>query len=142
MAVEITGIAPSPAGRLTQLNGIYRKLRRLPIIPVVILTVVVLSGLTAPLISPHDPEKGNLQERHIPPFWYSPEYGIKTVVDRVTIDGRLTQIDLRKGKRVDPEAQLGDKLEILTKPGGSARYILGSDSLGPVSYTHLRAHET
>ena len=56
MAVEITGIAPSPAGRLTQLNGIYRKLRRLPIIPVVILAVVVLSGLTAPLISPHDPE--------------------------------------------------------------------------------------
>ncbi|MCH2518138.1 MAG: ABC transporter permease subunit [Dehalococcoidia bacterium] len=130
MAVEITGIAPSPAGRLTQLNGIYRKLRRLPIIPVVILTVVVLSGLTAPLISPHDPEKGNLQERHIPPFWYSPEYGIKTVVDRVTIDGRLTQIDLRKAKKVDPEAELGDKLEILTKPGGSARYILGSDSLG------------
>jgi peptide/nickel transport system permease protein len=25
---------------------------------------------------------------------------------------------------------VGDKLEILTKPGGSARYILGSDSLG------------
>ena len=130
MAAEITGIAPRPVGRLTQLNGIYRKVRRWPVIPVVLLAVVVLSGLTAPLISPHDPEKGNLQERHIPPFWYSAEYGTKTVVQRVTIADRATQIVLSKAKKIDPQAELGDEILIETKAGGSTRFLLGSDSLG------------
>ena len=130
MAAEITAIAQQPARRLTRISGIYHNLRRWPVIPVAILAVVVLSGLTAPWIAPHNPEKGILQERHIPPFWFSPESAVKTVVNRVTIEGRKSQISLSNAQKVDPQAKLGDELEIVTVPGGSSKFLLGTDNLG------------
>jgi peptide/nickel transport system permease protein len=33
------------------------------------LTVFVVTGLAAPLIAPHDPERGELRDRNIPPAW-------------------------------------------------------------------------
>ena len=45
------------------------QLRRWPLIPMFILTVFVVTGLAAPLIAPHDPERGELRDRNIPPAW-------------------------------------------------------------------------
>ena len=43
--------------------------RRLPLIPVFILVVFVVTGLAAPWIAPHDPERGDLRARNVPPAW-------------------------------------------------------------------------
>ncbi len=45
------------------------QLRRWPLIPMFFLTVFVVTGLAAPLIAPHDPERGELRDRNIPPAW-------------------------------------------------------------------------
>jgi len=130
MAAEVTGVVVQPTGPSTRITGIYRTLRRWPVIPVALLAIVLFAGLTAPWIAPHDPERGNLQERHIPPFWYNAEFATKTVVERVTIEGRATQITLSKAQQLDPQAKLGDEIEAVTKLGGSTKFLLGTDQLG------------
>lgn len=45
------------------------QLRRWPIIPIFILVLFVVTGVFAPLIAPHDPERGGLRERNLPPVW-------------------------------------------------------------------------
>ncbi|PKB83058.1 MAG: hypothetical protein BZY88_03045 [SAR202 cluster bacterium Io17-Chloro-G9] len=130
MASDVTGIALQPTGRLTRITGIYRMLRRWPVIPVALLAVVLVAGITAPWIAPHDPERGLLPERHIPPFWYSDETATKTVVERMTIEGRAGQILLSKAQKQQPEAELGDEINVVTKVGGSSKFLLGTDHLG------------
>ncbi len=44
-------------------------LRRWPLIPMFVLAVFILTGIFAPLIAPHDPERGGLRERNLPPAW-------------------------------------------------------------------------
>jgi len=46
-----------------------RKARRLPLIPIFILSVFIIVGISAPWIAPHDPLRGNLRERNVAPFW-------------------------------------------------------------------------
>lgn len=46
-----------------------RALRGVPIIPVVILAIIVVSGLLSPWITPHDPKAGNLSTSLMPPAW-------------------------------------------------------------------------
>jgi ABC-type dipeptide/oligopeptide/nickel transport system permease subunit len=99
-------------------------------LPLALLFVVLFAGITAPWIAPHDPERGNLKERHIPPFWYTAESSTMTVVERMTIEGRGTKITLSKAQQVDTQAQIGDQVEIVTKAGGSAKFLLGTDNLG------------
>lgn len=70
MAGEVTGrviVAPLPIP--VRIAGTVRRLRRLPIIPVLILSLFVVTGITAPWISPHNPTKGNVRERNLPPAW-------------------------------------------------------------------------
>ena len=43
--------------------------RRWPLIPMFILAVFIVTGIFAPLIAPHDPERGGLRERNLPPAW-------------------------------------------------------------------------
>ena len=45
------------------------RLRRLPLIPIIILVIFVVTGIAAPWIAPHDPERGNIRERTLPPAW-------------------------------------------------------------------------
>ncbi len=45
------------------------RLRRLPLIPIIILALFVVTGIAAPWIAPHDPERGNIRERTLPPAW-------------------------------------------------------------------------
>jgi peptide/nickel transport system permease protein len=44
-------------------------MRRLPLLPMFILTIFVVSGITAPWIAPHDPERGDIRARMTPPIW-------------------------------------------------------------------------
>jgi peptide/nickel transport system permease protein len=59
-------VAPPPHVKAAR---IFRKARRLPLIPLLILSVFIVVGISAPWISPHDPERGSLRARNLPPFW-------------------------------------------------------------------------
>lgn len=60
-------VVPSP-GRARVIRKL-RQARRLPLVSIFILSVFVVVGLIAPWISPHDPERGGLRARMLPPFW-------------------------------------------------------------------------
>ena len=47
----------------------FRRFRRLPLIPMFFLSLFVFAGITAPLISPHNPERGDIRARNVPPAW-------------------------------------------------------------------------
>ncbi len=47
----------------------WREFRRWPVIPGVVILVLIVVAIFAPLIAPHDPERSNLRDRHIPPAW-------------------------------------------------------------------------
>ena len=130
MAADLSGIVIAPPTRGAKAAGIYRKFKRWPVIPVFLLGLVVFSGLFAPLISPHDPEKGELRERNIPPAWSSGEKATKTVVERMSINERTTSVTLSDAQKIDPAAQLGDQLEVFGRPAGSTKFLLGTDHLG------------
>lgn len=130
MAADLSGIVIAPPTRREKAAGIYRKLKRWPLIPVFLLGLVVFAGLFAPLIAPHDPEKGDLKERNIPPAWGSGEKSMKTVVERLSINDRASSVTLKDAQEINPAAQVGDEIEIFTKPEGSTRFLLGTDHLG------------
>ncbi len=68
MAAEATLVvqpAPAPVRIARKAWG----LRRWPLIPMFILAVFIVTGIFAPLIAPHDPERGGLRERNLPPAW-------------------------------------------------------------------------
>tara|TARA_B100000678_G_scaffold129893_1_gene108665 strand:+ start:295 stop:1218 length:924 start_codon:yes stop_codon:yes gene_type:complete len=91
---------------------------------------VVFAGLFAPLVAPHDPEKGELRERNIPPAWSSGEKSLKTVVERLSINERTTSVTLIDAQEIDASAQLGDQIQVFSRPGGSSKFLLGTDHLG------------
>jgi len=130
MAADLSGIVIAPPTRGAKAAGIYRKFKRWPVIPVFLLGLVVFSGVFAPLISPHDPEKGELRERNIPPAWSDGEKATKTVVERMSINERTTSVTLSDAQKIDPAAQLGDQLEVFVRPAGSTKFLLGTDHLG------------
>lgn len=130
MAADLSGIVIAPPTRRAKAAGIYRKFKRWPVIPVFLLGLVVFSGLFAPLISPHDPEKGELRERNIPPAWSDGEKATKTVVERMSINERTTSVTLSDAQKIDPAAQLGDRIEVFVRPAGSTKFLLGTDHLG------------
>ena len=43
------------------------RLRRLPLIPILVLIIFVISGLGANWIAPHNPERGDIRARNVPP---------------------------------------------------------------------------
>ena len=129
---KIAHVSPSlPSDRISSL---WRTFRRLPIIPIIILGGVVVVGVLANLIAPHDPTDGNLRERNLPPFWGSPRTAVKLVVEVPQSGQRLYQVPLEDARAQDPGINLGDTLEMLSGPGtragGSSKFLLGTDELG------------
>jgi peptide/nickel transport system permease protein len=59
----------APAPDRVDLPKIWRTVKRWPLIPVVLLSMVVFAGVMAPWIAPEDPRKGDLRARMAPPFW-------------------------------------------------------------------------
>jgi peptide/nickel transport system permease protein len=105
-------------------------MRRLPIIPVLLLSLVVVTGITAPWISPHSAIKGNLRERTLPPAWEGPQIALKTVVEEVELGRGHKQITLEKAREIRADVALGDGVEVVTREGGSTKHLLGTDHLG------------
>ena len=99
-------------------------------IPVFLLGLVIFAGLFAPILAPHDPEMGELRERNIPPAWSAGEKSLKTVVERMTISDRTTSVTLSDAQEIDSSIQVGDQLEVYSRPGGSTKFLLGTDHLG------------
>ena len=129
---KIAHVSPSlPSDRISSL---WRTFRRLPIIPIIILGGVVVVGVLANLIAPHDPTDGNLRERNLPPFWGSPRTAVKLVVEVPQSGQRLYQVRLEDARAQDPSVNLGDTLEMVSGPGtragGSSKFLLGTDELG------------
>ena len=102
--------------------------------PIFILGGVVVVGVLANLIAPHDPTDGNLRERNLPPFWGSPRTAVKLVVEVPQSGQRLYQVSLEDARAQDPGINLGDTLEMVSGPGtragGSSKFLLGTDELG------------
>ena len=70
MATTDTGrtvVAPQTKG--VRIAKTWRALRRWPVIPIFLLGLVIVAGITAPWIAPHSPTKGNLGDRNQPPAW-------------------------------------------------------------------------
>ena len=130
MAADLNGIVIAPPTGGAKAVAIFRTVKRWPVIPVFLLGLVVFAGLFAPLISPHDPEKGELRERNIPPAWSSGEKATKTVVERMSINERTTSVTLSDAQKLDPAAQVGDQIEVFSRPPGSTKFLLGTDHLG------------
>ena len=70
MAGEVTARISVPALPVpARIARTARKVWRLPLVPIFLLSVFVVTGITAPWISPHDPTRGNVRERNLPPAW-------------------------------------------------------------------------
>ena len=59
----------APRSKLLLLAGMLRRSRRLPVIPVSIILLVLVCGIFANWLAPHNPRVGILQERNTPPAW-------------------------------------------------------------------------
>ena len=131
MAEQTSGsIVIAPRASRARAARWFAQFRRMPLIPAIMLGVFIFVGITAPWISPHDPLKSDLKDRNAPPVWASSEMATKTVVQRLSINERATQITLQKAALDNPGVALGDKIEVVSKVGGSSKYILGTDHLG------------
>jgi peptide/nickel transport system permease protein len=130
MAADLSGIIVAPPTAMEKAAGIYKKIKRLPLIPVFLLSLVVIAGVFAPILAPHDPEKGDLRDRNIPPAWSGGEKSVKIVVERMSINERTTSVTLSDALKADPNVQIGDELEVFVRPEGSTKFLLGTDHLG------------
>ena len=54
---------------IRELRSIWIFIRSWPVIPIVILGLLILSGLLADVLATQDPRKGGIRDRHIPPAW-------------------------------------------------------------------------
>ena len=50
-------------------QGVFLFIRRWPVIPIVVMSLIVIGAVFAPLIAPFDPQDGDLRARSLPPFW-------------------------------------------------------------------------
>lgn len=95
---------------------------------------VVIVGIFANLIAPHDPTDGNLRERLLPPAWGGARTAEKLVVEVPQSGQLLYQVSVENAREQDPNANLGDTILMVTGPGtraaGSTKYLLGTDQLG------------
>ncbi|HIL30569.1 MAG TPA: ABC transporter permease subunit [Dehalococcoidia bacterium] len=130
MAADLSGIVVAPPTTKERAAAVYRKIRRLPLIPVFLLSLVVIAGLFAPILAPHDPEKGELKERNIPPAWSGGVKSVKIVVERMSINQRTTSVTLADALKIDPAAQIDDEIEVFSRPEGTTKFLLGTDHLG------------
>ena len=107
-----------------------RAARRLPLIPIFVLLLVLVAGITAPWISPHDPRTGDLTDRNLPGFWAGERITMKTVVEEVGEGERHKQISLEDARKNKEDAVVGDEVGVVTRRAGGTTYLLGTDSLG------------
>ena len=126
------------------LRAMSRWRRPVLIIPVFILTLVVVAGITADWISPYDPNVGDPNHRLQPGFWgfepVPPVIVTKEVVAVISpsdIEKQKVQITEYNAQQIDPNAVIGDKLDVVVREGIDTLYILGTDHLGRDLFTRI-----
>ena len=126
------------------LRAISRWRRPVLIIPVFILTLVVIAAITADWISPYDPEVGDPNHRLQPGFWgYEPvppvivTKEVVAVISPSDIEKQKVQITEYNARQIDPNAVIGDKLDVVVREGIDTLYILGTDHLGRDLFTRI-----
>ena len=105
-------------------------LRRWPVIPIFLLSLVVVTGILAPWISPHSATIGNLGDRNLPPVWLGPETKVKKIVEQPALGQIGNEIALEEARQIKGDVRLGDTIEVETREGGSSKFLLGTDHLG------------
>ena len=120
----------SPVRRRERAVKIWRAARRLPIIPTALLSLVLVTGIFANFIAPHDPIDANLRLRLIPPVWGDARIAEKLVVETPESGQLLYQISVEKAQEIDPEAKIGDTVDVVERAAGSTKFLLGTDQLG------------
>lgn len=150
MAITTAPVAqPAPAeeestGALVRIGKWVREIRRLPLFPVTMLLVFLLiPAVFAEIIAPHNPRRGDLDDRLVPPAWSGDVVSMRTVVERVNRENRQSEIKLSDAERTvrigdatvvgkaEGEAPvIGDQIRIVVKPGGQGKYLLGTDKNG------------
>jgi peptide/nickel transport system permease protein len=87
--------------RIPSLGAIWRIFRRYPVIPIFILSSLVVIGIFAPLVAPHDPLDSVLRNTKAPPAWYAKgtannlfgaDYIGRDVLSRVIYGARVSLI--------------------------------------------------
>ena len=126
--VSVLNLSREPLIR--RLMRIGRALRRAPILPIFFLGIVVVAGIGAPWLAPHDPLRGNLHDRNLPGFWSGDQYAAKLVVEEVEVGEAFREISLADAREVAPNVQLGQSVEVLVRRAGFPTYVLGTDHLG------------
>ena len=130
-AADITGsivLAPRSVGGW--IATARRSWRRWPVIPLFLLSLVVIAGVGANWLAPHDPINGDLSDRNLPPFWGGPTTTQKLVVEVPAVGQRHLQISLEEAREIDPNVAEGAMVEVVLRNGGSTRFLLGTDHLG------------
>lgn len=72
---------------MTLPGNIWYLLRRWPIIPLILLTGLIVTGIFAPQIAPYDPAKQDLRLRNAPPIWNTEFYDQKSPDKRYLLGG-------------------------------------------------------
>lgn len=126
---DATIVPPSRPARVGIARAV-RAVRRLPVIPIFVLLLVLVAGITAPWISPHSPTRGTLADRMLPPVWAGEKITLKAVVEEVGIGVGHRQLNLEDARKINADAVVGDEVEVVTRAGGSTKYLLGTDHLG------------
>ena len=77
MASDALVVVEQPVPRV----GLWSTLRRLPLFSLVVLALLIVAAVFAPLLTPHSPTEGELQDRLVPPMWQaggSPDHPLGT----------------------------------------------------------------
>ena len=123
-------LSPTKPVLVRALRSILSWRRPVLVIPVIVLTSVVIAGITADWITPHHPDTNNLRDRLRPGFWGKEQITTKTVVEIVEIGLGHKQISEFDARKIAPGAMVGAQVDVVTRQGGSTRYLLGTDHLG------------
>ena len=69
-----------------------------------------------------------MKDQHLPPFSEDRTTTVKTVVGKVDLSLLHRQIKLEAAQKLQPNVAVGDQIEVVTKRGGSTRFLLGADN--------------
>lgn len=130
-------------GGVAVARGVARA-RRYPTLPLAVLAfLLVIPAIFANQIAPHDHRIGNLNNAKLPPAWIGETVAEKTVVQKVNRENRENEVSLTSARRsfrkgevtiitaaTPGEVNLGDRMTLVLKPGGSWTYLLGTDKQG------------
>ncbi len=130
MATDTGSLVLTSRPTIQRVRQTLNLLRRWPVIPIFLLSLVLVTGILAPWISPHSATLGKLEDRNLPPVWLGPETKVKIVVEQPALGQIGNEIALEDAQQIKEDVRLGDTIEVETREGGSSKFLLGTDHLG------------